>query len=230
MRHLASNASLAVCGYVGLYIVSALVVGCNERNVNTQASSSQATPATGQTHDYTVTFYNGGKATGRWQAKRPTSTAGFGRLFFYADGESEPFVLSGTYVLEAKGADVIAAEVAASGARYKVSLYSDAEVVRTFLVQRFNIASDGKLYLLPAVDGEAIVVSGTFVVEPVAVHPRVADAPTRGIVSLYSGGRKVRSWNVIRYRAATAKLYLWVSGGSEPIVVSGDSLIAPKSP
>lgn len=220
MRHCTFKASLSVY-YVGLFIVSALVTGCNGRN-DTQAASKVSS--------YTVTFFNGGKVPRQWEAKRCTSTAGFGRLWMYMDGQSEPLLLCGTYVLEPKAAVVTATVVApASSARYKVSLYSNGEVVRTILVRRFNISSDGKLYLLPEVEGEAIVVSGTFVVEPVA-HSRVADEPGRAIVSLYSGAGMVRTWTATRYSAATAKLYIWVSGSSEPIVASGDYLIAPTLP
>lgn len=175
-----------------------------------------------------VTFYNGGMQTGYWETDRFTSSDG--KLYFYQPGKIEPWVLSGTYVLEPKRSalpgDVAAEDAARASARHKVSLYSEGVLVRTFYAQRFSSA-DGKLYVYQDSSNHAIVICGNFVVEPLTGAVASTTQP-RFTVSLYSGSRIVRTWEVARYTSGSGKMYLYVPGFREPVVVSGSFLVEPK--
>jgi hypothetical protein len=174
---------------------------------------------------YNVTFYSDGVEAGRWETDRYTS--GDSKLYFYLPGITEPYVLGGTYVLEPKP-DTLdpSEEVVRAAARYKVSLFSGGSVVRTFLVERFT-SGDGKLYLYPLLGRPATIISGTFIVEPIA-PPGSSQDVARFTVSLYSGPRPVRTWEVTRYTSGSGKIYLYVPGNREPIVVSGSFTVKPK--
>lgn len=230
MARYRSKVSLARNGI--LFVSITLLVGCSGRDAALKEPVLRATAVVSQSPRI-VTFYNGGKITDRWEAKRYTTTSDNGLLFFYLAEELDPHVLCGTYVIEPKldGASADSTDQAAvrPNPEYKVCLYSDDKLVRTFLVNSFNVSEDGKLYLFQEVGAEAIVVNGTFTVEPV-VQAGATVEPAVAVVALYSGARLVRSWNATRYSAATAKVYLWIAGASRPIVVSGSCIITPKSP
>ncbi len=212
----------------GLFAAAALAVaaGFNGCSSDSRDSSPRGSIASPQAATCLVTFYSGGVEIGHWESDRYTS--GDGKLYFYQSGNSEPYVLSGTYVLEPKppaAPDPDAEADLQARARHKVSLYSDGVLVRTFYVQRYS-SGDGKLYLYPEVGRPATVLGGTFVVEPVSGQG-TGDTP-RFTVSLYSGSRVVRSWNVTRYTSGSGKMYLYVPGYREPIVVSGSFIVEPK--
>lgn len=207
----------------------ALAAGCNGCNNSDTADQPTAPRAavTGAASgaEFQVTYYSGGAEAGSWESDR--FSASDGKLYFYVRQQPEPYVLCGSYVLEPKVDRDNPPKKDDSRIRYKVSLYSDGKLVRTFLAEKYT-AGDCKLHMYPPGSKQPTVVGGTFIVEPMATSPPDPTINTRYTVTLHSGGKAVRTWLVTRYTSGAGKLYLYVPGYREPIMVSGNLTVEPK--
>lgn len=204
-------------------VLFAGVQGCNR---NDRDNSNERGAVASQSAASQVTFYSGGTEIDRWNIDKYTS--GDGKLHFNQPVSTEPYVIGGTFVVEPKRPATGGAseEEIRAKARHKVTLYSDGVLVRTFYVQRFT-SGDGKLYLYPELGSVATVISGTFVVEPISGEVTGADTAT-STVALYSGARIVREWNTSRYTFGSGKMYLYVPGFREAVIISGNVIVKPK--
>lgn len=200
--------------------------GCRSSNSDAPDAPRAATAAGGgASSEFHVSYYSGGEEIGSWDSDR--FSASDGKLYFYRPQQAEPYVLSGSYVLEPRADMDNPAKPDDKRVRYKVSLYSDGKLVRTFHAEKYT-AGDCKLHMYPPGSKTPTVIGGTFIVEPVANSPPDPTINTRYTVTLHSGGKTVRTWDVTRYTSGAGKLYLYVPGYREPLMVSGNLTVVPK--
>lgn len=207
----------------------AFAAGCNgfRSGDSEDAGAPRAAVATngGSNSEFHVSYYSGGQEIGSWDSDR--YSASDGKLYFYRPGQPEPYVLAGSYVLEPRADMDNPAMPDDKRVRYKVSLFSDGKLVRTFYAEKYT-AGDCKLHMYPPGSKTPTVIGGTFVVEPMAASPPDPTINTRYTVKLHSGGKTVRTWEVTRYTSGAGKLYLYVPGYREPIMVSGNLTAEPR--
>lgn len=113
---------------------------------------------------YKVTHYSGETAVGTYETQRYTT--GDGRLYIVQNGHNDYSIISGTYVLE-RLHETASDQDVAEGKRYRVTLYTDGKALRQWTTSRYT-TGHGRLYIVPLGMSEYTIISGTYIIEPVA--------------------------------------------------------------
>jgi len=108
---------------------------------------------------------------------------------------------------------------------YTVTVFDGGKQVATWDAHRYS-TGDGRLYGYLPNSKEAIVVGGTYVLEPMqAPEPGVGQKRWR--VTVYSGGEAVKIWEADHYSTGEHRMYVYLPGAEKAIVIGGPYVVEP---
>lgn len=111
---------------------------------------------------------------------------------------------------------------------YRVTHYCGETVVGTYETSRYT-TGDGRLWFVQEGHTDYTVISGTYVLERIngeAVDQDVNEG-RRYKVTLFCGGKEIRSWNTTRYTTGEGRLWVVPLGMNDWTILSGTYKLEP---